>query len=437
MKGRLIVVILLALIIPVAYLALRDTNADLYRQFELLENCAQALEESLEKTLEPHEKVQSLKLTMGQPSIRLSNERNNLKRRVQNLRKSMRTLLISIDNCNADTKADTTGTMKQTREKADLILQDFNIYAMRVDLIASFVGDRIPLVKAISSNMERIEFFKSKKMGTGTPLPEDLVNRIEKLTADFRKAQRNGEETVKVAWENLEQATIFAGVTVNGLKECLSLAEALNEDMRRQMDSEPYLLQRHLFLVESTALLEERLNSIREPINRLRARDRAFNFDAQTREYREEIRKLREYLDAVEPSVKNRAAGDGKGVSATLWKLLTLQENLSQEIDSFCRQVESIDSFMAERERVIREGAPLIEKIESLVSSGDSLPQALKRKADTAVADFRKAVRTAEEIPAKIRTDLRSGHRSAGWSINEMKERLAALGAVLEEMGSR
>ncbi len=435
MKGRLILVLLLLFIVPVVYMALRDTNADLYRKFELLENIARAVEESLEKTLEPHEKVQSLKLTQGKLSIRLTNQRNRLMKRVKDLRKAMKSLLLSIDQCTSETKADTARTLEKTRETADLILRDFNEYAVRVDLIAFFMGEQIPLVNRIGANLEQLNFFKSKRMGIGTPIPKEFETRLDKVTADFRKSQRNCDDTVEVAWGNVDQAKVFAGVTVNDLRKCLSLSETLLADMNLEMESGPFLLQRHRFLVDSAAVIGKRLGTIGDPLKRLRAAEPPLQFDAEIREYKEEIRKLGQLLDVAGEGVKAADDKSRASLSATLWKIMAFQDNLSAEVDAFCRKIESIDSFLAEREKMHRAGALLIDAInEVLGSRSDSLPPEQKEKAKKAIAEFDQTLRSTERIPAEIRKSLRKGNRSAGWAVQEMQNRLAALETVIEEL---
>ena len=229
MKGFLILLLLLVLIVPTAWLALRRSNADLLRRKEFLQQSVDTLERRLLAAREPLDRLHASK----KATLRLDKEFERLAERIRKLHTSLDTVLKGIDAPDNRTRQAVAENLARKREETDLLLLDLSVFTQRLDVIDSFWADVIPLNGRIRDLSARIEKERKRLEDSGA-LTEDLRRRVDEITAGWKGAVRLSQQALSAIWDNLDQGRVLAGAAVNKMKESIPVLEALLQDLKSQ-----------------------------------------------------------------------------------------------------------------------------------------------------------------------------------------------------------
>lgn len=227
MKGFYILAAILLTLGALAYLALKDTDADLRRQHDFLVSSMETIETSLKEVVAPIARLRRVKST-----IRIDKELSRHRSSTGTMRAKLNAALHGIETLSKETRGATSDTLARLRKDMDILLLNVNTFSTRVKVIDTFIAERQPILNKINRLLAAVEAAAVAKKGE-KELPEDIRHRLVQVTESTRRSLKQAAAALNEIWLDLDRGKICAERSLNDLKNSAPPLETLFNDLNK------------------------------------------------------------------------------------------------------------------------------------------------------------------------------------------------------------
>lgn len=227
MKGLYILLLVVAGLAVLGYLAFKDTDSDLRRQHETLVNQMDAIETRLKDALDPLTRLRSRKATN-----RLDKNYNSLTMRTDKLRRDLNAMLHHIETVDERNRADVAEGLERKRQEVDALFAEVNSFSERLNVIDRFVSESHPLKIEIAGLADAIEKTARNRTLAGDSLSPVLQERVEDAAENSKRVLKLAADSLLWIWQDIEQGRALADHTVSEMRKCLPTLKTLYKELQ-------------------------------------------------------------------------------------------------------------------------------------------------------------------------------------------------------------
>jgi hypothetical protein len=227
MKGLYILLLVVAGLAVLGYLAFKDTDSDLRRQHEILLSQMDAIETRLKDAIDPLTRLRSRKATN-----RLDKNYSSLTMRADKMRRDLNAMHHHIETVDDRNRADVAEGLERKRLEVDALFAEVNTFSERLDVIDRFVAESHPLKIEIAGLADAIEKTARARALAGDKLSPELQDRVEDSVENSKRVLKLAADSLVWIWQDIEQGRALADHTVSEMRKCLPTLETLYSELK-------------------------------------------------------------------------------------------------------------------------------------------------------------------------------------------------------------